>query len=231
MPQWTLKITRYADELADALDTMDGWPEQVRAMQRNWIGRSEGVDIDFTVEAPAARRRSRRSPSTLRAPIPSAHLRRRGPRSPPGEGRGGGRPGPRGLSRRAPEGTGGRSRSGHPGKLGLPTSFTARHPLTGAPLPIWVANFVLMDYGTRAVMAVPGHDERDFEFAQKYGLPIVQVVAPKADSEAAADLSQAAYTSKDGVLVNSPVLTDWPSRRPSMALRALSKGRARGVAG
>lgn len=206
MPQWTLKITRYADELADALDTMDGWPEQVRAMQRNWIGRSEGVDIDFTVEAPG--RTPPVSTLTVYTTRPDTFFGCTyvavAPDHPLAKAAAEDDPALAAFRAECQKVRAAEADLATQEKLGLPTPFTARHPLTGAPLPIWVANFVLMDYGTGAVMAVPGHDERDFEFAQKYGLPIVQVVAPKADSEAAADLSQAAYTSKDGVLVNSP---------------------------
>ena len=206
MPQWTLKITRYADELADALDAMDGWPEQVRAMQRNWIGRSEGVDIDFTVEAPG--RTPPASTLTVYTTRPDTFFGCTyvavAPDHPLAKAAAEDDPALAAFRAECQKVRAAEADLATQEKLGLPTPFTARHPLTGAPLPIWVANFVLMDYGTGAVMAVPGHDERDFEFAQKYGLPIVQVVAPKADSEAAADLSQAAYTSKDGVLVNSP---------------------------
>lgn len=206
MPQWTLKITRYADELVDALDSMDGWPEQVRTMQRNWIGRSEGVDIDFTVEAPEGTppvstltvyttRPDTFFGCTYVAVAPDHPLAKAAAEQDPALAA---------FRAECQKVRAAEADLATQEKLGLPTPYTATHPLTGAPLPIWVANFVLMDYGTGAVMAVPGHDERDFEFAQKYDLPIVQVVAPKADSAEAADLSQAAYTSKDGVLVNSP---------------------------
>lgn len=206
MPQWILKITRYADELVDALDTMDGWPEQVRTMQRNWIGRSEGVDIDFTVEAPEGTppvstltvyttRPDTFFGCTYVAVAPDHPLAKAAAERDPALAA---------FRAECQKVRAAEADLATQEKLGLPTPYTATHPLTGAPLPIWVANFVLMDYGTGAVMAVPGHDERDFEFAQKYGLPIVQVVAPKADAAEEADLSKAAYTSKGGVLVNSP---------------------------
>ncbi|GIX36382.1 MAG: leucine--tRNA ligase [Lysobacteraceae bacterium] len=173
IPQWFLRITDYAQELLDELDRLDGWPESVKTMQRNWIGRSEGLEIDFRVEgSDEVLRVFTTRPDTLMGvtymAIAAEHP----------------------LARRAAEGNpelaafiedcrrGGVSEAEleTQEKRGMPTGIHALHPLTGDRVPVWVANFVLMGYGTGAVMAVPGHDARDFEFASQYGLPIRQVI-------------------------------------------------------
>jgi leucyl-tRNA synthetase len=174
IPQWFFRITAYAEELLAEIDRLEGWPESVKTMQRNWIGRSEGLEIDFAVDgmvdgltiyttrpdtllgatymAVAAEH-----PIAIEAALSNPELAafcRECTRTDVTE-----------ASLETME------------KRGMPTGRHAIHPLTGEKLPIWVANFVLMGYGTGAVMAVPGHDERDFAFALKYGLPIRQVVA------------------------------------------------------
>jgi leucyl-tRNA synthetase len=204
MPQWTLKITAYADELLEELDRMDGWPENVRAMQRNWIGRSFGVEIRLPVQGEGVAEGEELAVYTTRpdtfmgctyvavaAEHPLAKL----------------------ASERDPELAAFREECRNVKaaeeeiatmeKLGRRTDLVAIHPLTGAELPVFVANFVLMEYGSGAVMAVPGHDQRDWEFARRYELPIVQVVAPKEGSDEPCDMAVEAYVSKDGVLVNS----------------------------
>ena len=188
MPQWFLRITDYADELLEALDGLDGWPEQVRAMQRNWIGRSEGVELDFvgtggdslTVyttrpdtlmgvtyvalapEHPWVARQAATDPE-LAAFVESC--RRRGVAE---------------ADLATME------------KLGRPLGVQVTHPVSGEAIPVWVANFVLMEYGTGAVMSVPAHDERDHAFARQYGLPIRQVIEP-ADGRAW-DIDAEAFT-------------------------------------
>ncbi|MDX1625660.1 MAG: leucine--tRNA ligase [Wenzhouxiangellaceae bacterium] len=171
IPMYYLRITDYADELLEALDGLDGWPERVRTMQANWIGKSEGMEISFPVADGELTVFTTR-PDTLMGATYMAVA----PEHP--------------LARKAAEGnpevaefirscgTGGVSEAelAAQEKRGIDTGLTARHPLTGEDLPIWIANYVLMSYGSGAVMAVPGHDERDFAFANKYGLPIVQVV-------------------------------------------------------
>ncbi len=172
--QWFLKITDYADELLECLDRMPGWPDEVKTMQRNWIGRSEGLDIRFSVEGSGeALQVYTTRPDTLMgvtylAVAPEHPLARKAAESDADiaafvdscrQG---------GVSEAALE---------TQEKRGLPTPFSAVHPLSGEKLPIWVANFVLMHYGSGAVMAVPGHDHRDFDFAHVYDLPIRQVVA------------------------------------------------------
>ncbi|NKJ23525.1 leucine--tRNA ligase [Dyella sp. SG609] len=179
IPQWFLKITDYAQELLDGLDTLPGWPDAVKTMQRNWIGRSEGLEIHFAVEGEA-------EPLTVFTTRPDTLM---GVTfvSIAGE---------HPLALKAAQGNGELAsfldELRHGGvseaeletqeKRGMATGLFAIHPVTGAKVPVWVANFVLMGYGTGAVMAVPGHDERDFEFAHKYGLPIKQVIAASDES-------------------------------------------------
>ncbi len=174
IPQWFLKITDYAQELLDGLDTLPGWPDAVKTMQRNWIGRSEGLEIHFAVEneaEPLTVFTTR--PDTLMGvtfvSIAGEHpLALKAAQSNPklaaflDELKHGG------ISEAELE---------TQEKRGMDTGLFAIHPISGEKVPVWVANFVLMGYGTGAVMAVPGHDERDFEFAHKYQLPIKQVIA------------------------------------------------------
>ena len=173
IPQWFLKITAYAQELLDGLDTLDGWPESVKTMQRNWIGRSEGLEFAFDVAGSDDKLRVFTTrPDTLMGvtfvSVAAEHpLALRAAETNPelaafiAELRKGG------VSEAELE---------TQEKRGMATGLFAIHPISGEQVPIWVANFVLMGYGTGAVMAVPGHDERDFEFATKYGLPIKQVI-------------------------------------------------------
>jgi len=199
IPQWFIKITDYADELLNDLDQLDGWPEQVKAMQKNWIGRSEGVELDFAIEGPQGNELLRvytTRPDTLMGVSYMAVAA--------------GHPLAKAAAERDPEVAAFVDECQHAGvaeadiatmeKKGIFTGVHARHPITGEDVPVWVANFVLMSYGTGAVMAVPAHDQRDFEFAHKYGLPINQVIEP-AHGETI-DLDNEAFTAK-GKLVNS----------------------------
>ncbi|MDD2801261.1 MAG: leucine--tRNA ligase, partial [Methylococcales bacterium] len=213
--QWFLKITDYADELLTSLETLDGWPEQVKTMQANWIGRSEGVELNFAVpdsdkpvrvyttrpdtlmgvtylavaaEHPLALKAAETNPE-IAAFIADCKLME--------------------TSEAAMETM---------EKRGIDSGIKAIHPLTGEQVPVWIANFVLMNYGTGAVMSVPAHDQRDFEFAQKYGIAIKQVIFAAATAGTQeveqrmeqlpnggeADCSTQAYTAK-GVLINSGV--------------------------
>lgn len=194
--QWFLKITDYADELLASLETLDGWPEQVKTMQANWIGRSEGVELDFAVpdsdkpvrvyttrpdtlmgvtyvavaaEHPLALKAAETNPD-IAVFIAECKLME--------------------TSEAAMETM---------EKRGIDSGIKAIHPLTGEQVPVWIANFVLMNYGTGAVMSVPAHDQRDFEFAKKYGIAIKQVIFAEGGE---ADCSTQAYTAK-GVLINS----------------------------
>jgi len=175
IPQWFLRITDYAQELLDGLDTLEGWPDSVKTMQRNWIGRSEGLEFAFDIEGSDERVRVFTTrPDTLMG-VTFISIAAEHP-----------------LAIRAAEGDpdlaafiaelkqGGTSEAELETqvKRGRDTGLRARHPVTGEALPVYVANFVLMNYGTGAVMAVPGHDQRDWEFARAYDLPIRMVVVP-----------------------------------------------------
>ncbi len=195
--QWFMKITAYAEELLADLDKLDEWPEQVRAMQRNWIGRSEGVEVHFTVKGSGELLKVFTTrPDTLMG-VTCVAVAAEHPLALSGAVNN-----PRLLSfideckhRQTAE-----AAMETMEKRGMDTGLRAIHPISGMEVPIYVANFVLMGYGEGAVMAVPAHDQRDWEFARKYGLPIKQVIAP--DNGEEVDLSVQAYTGK-GVLVHS----------------------------
>ena len=193
--QWFMRITDYADELLDSLDKLDGWPEAVKTMQRNWIGKSTGLEVSFNRQGSDSLKIYTTRPDTLMGvtylAIASEHP----------------------LALQA-----GKSNSEVQRfieecrtmetseaametmeKKGANSGLTCTHPITGDEVPIWIANFVLMGYGTGAVMSVPAHDQRDFEFAQKYTIPMLEVVKPKEGEHVA---SESAFTDK-GVLCNS----------------------------
>ena len=197
IPQWFIKITDYAEQLLGGLDTLPQWPDMVKTMQRNWIGRSEGVEITFDVadtNEKVAVYTTR--PDTfygvsylgIAAAHPLASLAAQN------------NPELAAFIQEAKNAKVAEADLATMEKKGMATGLFAIHPLTGEKLPIWVANFVLMHYGTGAVMAVPAHDQRDFEFAQKYGLQIKQVIEPIANEEI--DLTKQAFV-EHGKLVNS----------------------------
>ncbi len=193
IPQWFLKITNYAQELLDGLDAMPGWPDAVKSMQRNWLGRSEGLEIQFVLEgegAPLSVFTTR--PDTLMG-VTFLSIAAEHP-----------------LALKAAQDNeklaafivelkhGGVTEAEleTQDKRGMDTGLCAIHPVTGDRVPIWVANFVLMGYGTGAVMAVPGHDQRDWEFAQKFDLPIKMVIV---DGSVVAALEQTRHDLSLGV--------------------------------
>lgn len=197
IPQWFIKITDYAEQLLGGLDQLPQWPDMVKTMQRNWIGRSEGVEITFDVADTTEKVAVYTTrPDTfygvsylgIAAAHPLADLAAEK------------NPELAEFIREAKNAKVAEADLATMEKKGMATGLFAIHPLTGEKLPIWVANFVLMHYGTGAVMAVPAHDQRDFEFAQKYSLPIKQVIAPLADEEI--DLTKQAFV-EHGKLVNS----------------------------
>ncbi len=174
IPQWFLRITDYAQELLDELDGLDGWPEAVKTMQRNWIGRSEGLEIDFGVEgSDETLRVFTTRPDTLMGVTYMAVAAEH----PLATRAAAGNPELAAFIAECKRGGVSEAELETQEKRGMATGLYALHPVSGERVPVWVANFVLMGYGTGAVMAVPGHDERDFEFASKYGLPIRQVIA------------------------------------------------------
>jgi leucyl-tRNA synthetase len=202
LEQWFLRITKYADELLSALDELPGWPEKVKTMQRNWIGRSEGTHVDFHVTAMA-----NTPPITVFTTrvdtIFGATSIQLAPEHP--------------LVKQWLQTDSNLAHSvatmieqqkvaretgdiGSITKEGVATGKTAINPYNGETLPIWVANYILADYGTGAIMSVPAHDERDFEFAQKYDLPITRVIAPNIDTD---DLPLPYSGEDEAVLIDS----------------------------
>lgn len=196
IPQWFIKITDYADELLDDLDQLDGWPEQVKAMQRNWIGRSEGLEIEFKVaNSDQSLSVYTTRPDTIYGVtymgLAAQHpLAREAAKSNPELAD---------FIEQCKNSKVAEADIATMEKLGMDTGIRAVHPMTGEEIPVWVANFVLMDYGSGAVMAVPGHDQRDWEFATKYELPIVPVIEPFSGE---GDIKAAAITEK-GKVINS----------------------------
>jgi leucyl-tRNA synthetase len=211
--QWFLRITAYAQELLDGLDKLDGWPEKVRTMQRNWIGRSEGTEVDFTFEgeftqAPGIREQAPdlkkiRVFTTRVDTIFGATSVQLAPEHPLVKALAAEDGGLREqVAKLLEEQTKAREAGdiGEIEKHGIPTGKFAINPYNGELVPIWVANYVLIDYGTGAIMSVPGHDARDFEFAKKYAIPIRRVIAP---ADPTAEEAELPYLSEDGILVNS----------------------------
>ena len=200
IPQWFIRITDYAEQLLDDLDDLEHWPEQIKTMQRNWIGKSRGVNMTFDLAAPVGEHASfdvyttrpdtlmgvtylslaTQHPIALQVAESNAQLAQ--------------------FIQQCQTQQVSEAEMATMEKLGMDTGISAVHPLTGESVPVWVGNYVLMDYGSGAVMAVPGHDQRDHEFARKYQLPIKQVVAPADDEQC--DIEHEAFVAK-GILVNS----------------------------
>ncbi|MBT7375404.1 MAG: leucine--tRNA ligase [Porticoccaceae bacterium] len=200
IPQWFIRITDYAEQLLDDLDDLEHWPEQVKTMQRNWIGKSRGINLTFDLAAAVGEHSSfdvyttrpdtlmgvtyltlaTQHPITLYIAQSNAELAE--------------------FIKRCQTQQVSEAEMATMEKLGMDTGISAVHPLTGELVPVWIGNYVLMDYGSGAVMAVPGHDQRDYEFAKKYQLDIKQVIATCGDE--VCDLTAEAFVSK-GVLMNS----------------------------
>ncbi|WP_111641087.1 leucine--tRNA ligase [Marinimicrobium alkaliphilum] len=200
IPQWFIKITDYAEELLNDLDQLPHWPDQVRTMQRNWIGKSQGVQMRFDLAQAVGEHDSFEVYTTRPDTLMGVTYVSLAAEHPIAEA----------LAKNSPELAGfiaeckkqsvAEADMANMEKRGLDTGLKALHPITGEPVAVWVANYVLMDYGSGAVMAVPAHDQRDYEFAKKYGLPITQVIAPENGEDC--DLDKAAFVDK-GVLINS----------------------------
>ena len=208
IPQWFIKITDYADVLLDDLDQLDDWPEQVKTMQRNWIGRSQGLTMQFALSQPVADLEQLTIYTTRPDTLMGVSYLAVAAEHPIALAAAKNNPELAAFLEECKQNAVAEADMATLEKRGLATGYSATHPISGDSVPIWVANFVLMDYGSGAVMAVPGHDQRDWEFAQAYGLPITQVIAPNDGSEI--DLSQGAYTEK-GRLVNSGPFNDLSS--------------------
>ena len=198
MAQWFLKITDYAEELLTELDQMDGWPESVKSMQRNWIGQSFGAEIDFRVNDDSATVLTvfTTRPDTLMGATYVAVATEH----PLAQAAAEQDPKVRAFIAECAQNTTAEADMATMEKAGIATQATVQHPLTGKLLPVWVANFVLMEYGSGAVMSVPAHDQRDWEFARKYDIAVDQVIEPVADEDC--DMAAAAFTAK-GRLINS----------------------------
>jgi leucyl-tRNA synthetase len=202
IPQWFIKITDYAEELLNDLEQLEEWPDQVRAMQANWIGRSEGVDITFDLASPVNDIADLTVYTTRPDTFYGVTYVAVAAQHPLAEFAAQSNPDIAQFIDECKNTKVAEAEMATMDKKGCATGLEVIHPLTGEKLPIWIANFVLMEYGSGAVMAVPGHDQRDWEFATKYNLPIQQVIAAKAGDEDKCDLSKAAYTEK-GSLINS----------------------------
>jgi leucyl-tRNA synthetase len=262
LEQWFFRITSYADELLSASDTLSEWPDKVLTMQRNWIGRSEGARVRFELAASDSRLAasdlrsatgdSRSAVSDLRSAasaievfttridtIYGANFMRLAPEHPlvqQWSKEAGADELRRNLQRfQAQDRT--LRMTGEIEKEGFDTGRQAINPFTGKPVPIWVANFVLIEYGTGAVMGVPGHDQRDFEFAKKYRLPITRVVEPAESSATptpvARDFSRALDAAYDGpgTLINSGEYDglDWEEGNRRMTADADARGIGEGT--
>ncbi len=208
LEQWFLRITQYADELLRDLEKLQGWPEKVRTMQQNWIGRSEGTLVDFDLGGTVGPAGSTITVFTTRVDTiygaTSIQLAPQHPIIADMTGR------DAGLRAHVEELIAEQRRARETGDIGNIEKhgvFTGRHaknPFNGEAIPVWVANYIVMDYGTGAIMSVPAHDERDHEFANKYGLEIRLVVLPaNMDEEETMTAPPLPYSPTDGMLVNS----------------------------
>ncbi len=213
--QWFLRITQYADELLKCVKELEGWPEQVQVMQQNWIGRSEGLQFTFDVEGKLPNMQVYTTrPDTLMgvsyvAIAPEHELAAIAAKENLEVA---------GFVDKCKQRKVAEAEINSAEKEGVATGLYAIHPISGDRLPIWIANFVLIEYGTGAVMSVPAHDQRDWEFAQKYNLPIKQVIFPE-NSSSESDISQQAFTEK-GKLQNSG---NWDGLTSQQAFVAISE--------
>jgi leucyl-tRNA synthetase len=216
LEQWFLRITSYVEELLRDLDTLSGWPERVRTMQRNWIGKSVGADVEFALEQGGSLRIFTTRPDTLFG----ATFMVLAPEHPLTLRLAAGTPQEHAVAafvermRRAERAV---RVDATTEKEGVFTGAYAVNPVTRERIPVWVANFILTEYGTGAIMAVPAHDQRDFEMATKYRLPIRVVIQPDGEPPADGGRLEAAYDG-DGRMVNSGRFTGMPSRDGILAV-------------
>ncbi|KGE04661.1 leucine--tRNA ligase [Pseudohaliea rubra] len=225
IPQWFLRITAYADELLKGLDDLDGWPEQVRTMQRNWIGKSRGVELAFTLDTPVAGEERIEVYTTRPDTLFGVTYLSLAPEHPVSQALAADNPALAAFIEACRKSGVSEAETAQAEKRGMDTGLTARHPLTGEEIPVWVANYVLMDYGSGAVMAVPAHDQRDWEFAERYDLPMTVVICD--DSGKPADISEAAFT-EHGALTNSGDFDGLPFEAAFDAIAAALAGRDAG---
>ena len=225
IPQYFMKITAYADELLADLDKLEGWPEQVKTMQRNWIGKSYGCEVEFPIVGGAGNLKVYTTrPDTLMGVTYVAVAAEHVLATQAAENN----PALQAFIQECKMGSVAEADMATAEKKGMVTGLFVRHPLTGEELPVWVANYVLISYGEGAVMAVPAHDERDFEFANKYNLPMKAVIKPQ---NAELDLPLTKAFTEHGVLLNSGVFDgldfDAASSQIAEALSAKSLGKRR----
>ncbi len=185
IPQWFIRITDYADELLSSLDELDEWPEQVRTMQRNWIGKSHGAEIKFALSSSFAGFDSLEVYTTRPDTLPGATYVSIAAEHPIAQALAADNSELQTFLEECKAQSIAEADMATMEKRGADTGLTVLHPLTGREIPVWIANYVLMDYGSGAVMAVPAHDERDFAFATRYQLTIEQVIASTLDSDPA----------------------------------------------
>src|SRR5215469_9081536 len=226
LEQWFLRITNYADELLRDLDRLPGWPEKVRTMQRNWIGRSEGTLVDFkldtaggdaitvfttrvdTIFGATSVQLAPEHPLTQKLKAADSELGRK-------------------VDQLMAEQVKAKEAGdiGNIEKHGVNTGHFAINPYNGEKVPVWVANYILMEYGTGAIMSVPAHDERDFEFAKKYGIEIRQVISPTAVGEdvRATQPDELPFTTLDGQLINSGEFTGLACREAIKKMSAFAE--------
>lgn len=202
IPMYYFRITDYADELLESLDELPGWPEQVKTMQRNWIGKSRGMEVQFPYDKASIGHEGTLKVFTTRPDtLMGATYVAVAAEHPLATQAAQGNPALQAFIEECKSGSVAEADMATQEKKGMATSLLVEHPLTGEKLPVWVANYVLMHYGDGAVMAVPAHDERDFEFAHKYNLPVKAVVRTSAGDEVGNEW-QAAY-GEHGQLINS----------------------------
>lgn len=199
IPQWFIKITDYAEQLLADLDKLPDWPAQVKVAQRNWIGRSEGVEISFDLAEVTAGYQEIEVYTTRPDTLFGATYLAIAAQHPIALAVSENNPDIHAFVESCKNTKTAEAELATMEKLGVDTGLVAKHPLTGEDMPIWIANFVLMGYGSGAVMSVPAHDQRDWEFATKYGLNIKQVVEI-APQDKGADISKAAYCEKNTVI-------------------------------
>ena len=200
IPQWFIKITAYAEQLLADLDKLPNWPEQVKTMQRNWIGKSRGVTMRFDLSAEIAGHDSFEIYTTRPDTLMGVTYVSLAAEHPIAQAAAKNNPALKNFLAECKTQSVAEADMATMEKKGFDTGLKALHPISGREVPVWVANYVLMDYGSGAVMAVPAHDQRDYEFAKKYNLAIEQVIEPANDS--VCDVSIAAFTEK-GTLIHS----------------------------
>ena len=225
IPQYFMKITAYADELLADLDKLEGWPEQVKTMQRNWIGKSYGCEVEFPIVGSAGNLKVYTTrPDTLMGATYVAVAAEHALATQAAENN----PALQAFIQECKMGSVAEADMATAEKKGMATGLFVQHPLTGNQLPVWVANYVLISYGEGAVMAVPAHDERDFEFANKYNLPLKAVIKP---TNGELDLPLNTSYTEHGVLFNSGAFDgldfDSASSKIAEALSAKKLGKRR----